>query len=66
VYSHPAKAIEIRGPIALSIFIFFVTPFATQSDELKSAPTRSARFYRLSNTHPTAETIIRFVVASTH
>jgi hypothetical protein len=66
VYSHPAKAIEIRGPIALSIFIFFVTPYATQSDELKSAPTHSARLHRLSNTHPTAETIIRFVVASTH
>ncbi len=33
VSSHPEKAIENQGPIALSIFIFFVAPFATQSDE---------------------------------
>jgi hypothetical protein len=31
--SHPEKAIKIRGPIALSIFIFFIIPFTTQSDE---------------------------------
>jgi hypothetical protein len=31
--SHPAGAIEFRGPIALSIFIFFVALFVTQNDE---------------------------------
>jgi hypothetical protein len=33
VSSHPEKAIEIRGPSAISIFIFFFASFATQSDE---------------------------------
>jgi hypothetical protein len=33
VSSHPEKAIEIRGPISISIFIFFVASFVTQSDE---------------------------------
>ena len=33
MFSYPAKAIEIRGPIAISILFFFVAPFATKNDE---------------------------------
>ena len=42
----------IRGPIALSIFFFFVAPFATRNDGQTSSPTRSARAHRLSNSPP--------------
>ena len=31
--SHPAEAIEIWGPITLSISIFFIALFATQNNE---------------------------------
>jgi hypothetical protein len=50
--SHAAGAIEIRGPIALSIFIFFVPQFATRNDGQTSSPTRSARSNRLSEAPP--------------
>jgi hypothetical protein len=32
-FPHPKEAIEIRGAVALSIFIFLVTQFAAQNDE---------------------------------
>jgi hypothetical protein len=60
--SHAAGAIEIRGPIALSIFIFFVPQFATRNDGQTSSPMRSARSNCLSNAPPPADTIFRLVV----
>jgi len=52
--SHPAEAIEIRGLVPLSIFIFSATQFVAQTNDLQS-PMRSAHVQLLSNAPPTTE-----------
>ncbi len=64
---HPAGAIELQGPVALSIFFLFVSLFAAQNDGCTFSPTRSAHSHRLSNTPPpTDTTIVWLVVAYLH
>ena len=61
---HPLEAIENRGPVALSVFVFTSLYSTPPNDGQTSSPTRSARSHRLSNVPPSADTIVRLVVTS--